>query len=154
MTTTHAYGSIRCHFWSLCLARTLTGSPFTSSRQRGEGAGYDRRADQGRFGSSQGARREAGRAKLAKARRSAVASIKALADQHASNVLLVIREIRRAGATSPHQIADALNARGITTPWWSVICVVGAECAPGELSPVSDAPSRPCSTFPWPPVGS
>jgi DNA invertase Pin-like site-specific DNA recombinase len=54
--------------------------------------------------------------KLAKARKSAVASIKALADQHAANVLPVIREIRRAGATSLHQIADALNARGITTP--------------------------------------
>jgi DNA invertase Pin-like site-specific DNA recombinase len=53
--------------------------------------------------------------KLAKARKSAVARIKALADQHAANVLPVIREIRRAGATSLHQIADALNARGITT---------------------------------------
>jgi hypothetical protein len=31
-------------------------------------------------------------------------------------VLPVIREIRRAGATSLHQVADALNARGITTP--------------------------------------
>lgn len=54
--------------------------------------------------------------KLAKARKSAAASIKALADQHAANVLPVIREIRRAGATSLHQIADALNSRGITTP--------------------------------------
>jgi DNA invertase Pin-like site-specific DNA recombinase len=54
--------------------------------------------------------------KLAKARKSAIASIKALADQRASNVLPVIREIRRAGAASLHQIADALNARGITTP--------------------------------------
>ncbi len=49
-------------------------------------------------------------------RKSAVASIKALADQHAANGLPVIREIRRAGAMSLHQIADALNARGITTP--------------------------------------
>ena len=54
--------------------------------------------------------------KLAKARKSAVASIKALADQHAANVLPVVREIRRAGATSLHQIADALNARGVSTP--------------------------------------
>lgn len=45
-----------------------------------------------------------------------MALIKALADQHAANVLPVIREIRRAGASSLHQIADALNARGITTP--------------------------------------
>jgi DNA invertase Pin-like site-specific DNA recombinase len=54
--------------------------------------------------------------KLAKARKSAVASIKALADQHAANVLPVIRELQRTGAASLHQIADALNARGITTP--------------------------------------
>jgi DNA invertase Pin-like site-specific DNA recombinase len=53
---------------------------------------------------------------LAKARKSAVASIRALADQHAANVLPVIREIRRAGASSLHQISEALNARGITTP--------------------------------------
>jgi DNA invertase Pin-like site-specific DNA recombinase len=52
---------------------------------------------------------------LAKARKSALASIKALADQRAANVLPIIREIRRAGATSLHQIAEALNARGITT---------------------------------------
>jgi hypothetical protein len=38
-----------------------------------------------------------------------------MAHQHAANVLSVIREIRQAGgATSLHQIADALNARGIT----------------------------------------
>jgi len=57
-----------------------------------------------------------GNPKLAKARKSAVASIKALADQHAANVLPVIREMRKAGATSLRQIADGLNARGITTP--------------------------------------
>jgi hypothetical protein len=38
------------------------------------------------------------------------------ADQHAANVLPVIREIQREGATSLRDIADALNARGITTP--------------------------------------
>jgi DNA invertase Pin-like site-specific DNA recombinase len=54
--------------------------------------------------------------KLAEARQAAVASIKTLADRNASNVLPVIREIQRAGATSLHQIADALNARGISTP--------------------------------------
>lgn len=50
--------------------------------------------------------------KLPEARERAVASIKALADQHAANVLPVIREIRKAGAGSLHQIAEALNARG------------------------------------------
>jgi Recombinase len=54
--------------------------------------------------------------KLAEARERAVATNKALADTYAANVLPVIREIRRAGATSLHQIAEALNARGITTP--------------------------------------
>ena len=39
-----------------------------------------------------------------------------LADAYAANVLPVIREIRRASATSLHQVAAALNARGITTP--------------------------------------
>ena len=50
-----------------------------------------------------------GNPKLSKARKNAVATIKALADQHAPNVLPVIREVL-------HQIANALNARGITTP--------------------------------------
>ena len=57
-----------------------------------------------------------GSPELPKARKNAVTTIKALADQHAANVVPIIREIRRAGATSLHQIADALNARGITTP--------------------------------------
>ena len=38
--------------------------------------------------------------RLAEARQSAVASIKTLADRHAANVLPVVREIQRAGATS------------------------------------------------------
>jgi DNA invertase Pin-like site-specific DNA recombinase len=54
--------------------------------------------------------------KLAEARIRAVAINKASADAYAANVLPVIREIRRAGATSLHQIAKALNSRGITTP--------------------------------------
>ena len=58
---------------------------------------------------------ELGNPKLAQARKQAIASVKAIADQRAANVLPVIREIQRAGAASLHQIADALNARGITT---------------------------------------
>jgi hypothetical protein len=46
----------------------------------------------------------------------ATASLKALADRNAANVLPIIREIQRTGAVSLHQIADALNARGISTP--------------------------------------
>jgi DNA invertase Pin-like site-specific DNA recombinase len=52
--------------------------------------------------------------KLAEARKVAVERNVANADQHASNVLPIIREIQRSGA-SLHQIADALNARGIAT---------------------------------------
>jgi DNA invertase Pin-like site-specific DNA recombinase len=54
--------------------------------------------------------------RLAEAREAATASIKALADRPAANVLPIVREIQRAGATSLHQIADALNARGVSTP--------------------------------------
>lgn len=54
--------------------------------------------------------------KLNAARKRAIASIKGAADKHAANVLPVIRDVQRAGAKSLHQIADALNARGITTP--------------------------------------
>jgi DNA invertase Pin-like site-specific DNA recombinase len=52
---------------------------------------------------------------LPEAREIAQERIKANADQHAANVLPVIREAQRAGATSLQAIADVLNARGITT---------------------------------------
>ncbi len=38
------------------------------------------------------------------------------ADKHASNVLPLIREAQKHGATSLRDIADALNARGVSTP--------------------------------------
>jgi DNA invertase Pin-like site-specific DNA recombinase len=53
--------------------------------------------------------------KLAQARKAAVEVIEANADRHAANVLPIIREIKRAGATSLRAIADALNARGVPT---------------------------------------
>jgi DNA invertase Pin-like site-specific DNA recombinase len=53
--------------------------------------------------------------KLAEARQAAVERNMANADQRAANVLPIIREIQRSGA-SLHQIADALNACGISTP--------------------------------------
>lgn len=56
-----------------------------------------------------------GSPKLHVARKSAVASIKAGADKHAANILPVIREAQKAGATTLRQIADALNARGVAT---------------------------------------
>jgi DNA invertase Pin-like site-specific DNA recombinase len=54
--------------------------------------------------------------KLASARKQAVAVLKLTADRHAANVLPVIREVRKAGATTLREIADALNARGVSTP--------------------------------------
>jgi hypothetical protein len=56
-----------------------------------------------------------GSPKLHVARKGAVASIRAAADRHAANILPIIREAQRAGATTLRQIADALNARGVAT---------------------------------------
>jgi DNA invertase Pin-like site-specific DNA recombinase len=56
-----------------------------------------------------------GSPKLHVARESAVASIKAEADRHAANVLPIIREAQKAGATTLRKIAEALNARGVAT---------------------------------------
>jgi DNA invertase Pin-like site-specific DNA recombinase len=46
----------------------------------------------------------------------AVAAVKAEADRAAGNVLPIIAEIRKSGATTLRAIAEALNARGIPTP--------------------------------------
>jgi DNA invertase Pin-like site-specific DNA recombinase len=56
-----------------------------------------------------------GSPKLAQARESAVTAIKASADQHAANVLPIIKEAQKAGATTLRAVAEALNARGIST---------------------------------------
>ena len=56
-----------------------------------------------------------GSPKLSKARESALASIKASADLHAANILPIIREAQKAGATTLRAVAEALNARGIST---------------------------------------
>jgi DNA invertase Pin-like site-specific DNA recombinase len=53
--------------------------------------------------------------KLKQARKAAVAAITARADQHATNVMPIVREIQRAGAKTLRDIAAALNARGIPT---------------------------------------
>jgi DNA invertase Pin-like site-specific DNA recombinase len=54
--------------------------------------------------------------KLHVARKSAQVTIVAEADRHAANVLPIIREAQKAGATTLRAVADALNARGIPTP--------------------------------------
>jgi DNA invertase Pin-like site-specific DNA recombinase len=56
-----------------------------------------------------------GNPKLHAARSSAVSAVKAEADRHAANVLPIIREAQRAGATTLRDIAEALNARGVAT---------------------------------------
>jgi DNA invertase Pin-like site-specific DNA recombinase len=56
-----------------------------------------------------------GNPKLADARENAVEAVRAAADRHAVNVLPIIREARKAGATSLREIADVLNARGVST---------------------------------------
>ena len=56
-----------------------------------------------------------GNPRLHAAHKSAVDAVKSEADRYAANVLPIIREIQRAGATSLRAIADALNARGVPT---------------------------------------
>ena len=50
------------------------------------------------------------------AREAGAAALKANADRHAANVLPIIEEIRKSGATTLRAIAEALNARGVSTP--------------------------------------
>jgi DNA invertase Pin-like site-specific DNA recombinase len=50
------------------------------------------------------------------ARSQAVKALKAEADRAAGNVAPIIADIRRTGATTLRQIADALNSRGVPTP--------------------------------------
>jgi DNA invertase Pin-like site-specific DNA recombinase len=56
-----------------------------------------------------------GSPKLHVARESAAVAVKAQADQHAANVLPIIKEAQRAGANTLRAVAQALNARGIAT---------------------------------------
>src|ERR1700687_2217571 len=53
--------------------------------------------------------------KLHVARRNAVEAVKVEAERFAANVLPIIREAQKAGATTLREIAAALNARGIAT---------------------------------------
>jgi DNA invertase Pin-like site-specific DNA recombinase len=57
-----------------------------------------------------------GNPQIERARGLAMTAIKCEADRAAGNVLPIIEEIRRAGATTLRDIADALNMRGIPTP--------------------------------------
>ena len=57
-----------------------------------------------------------GNPRIEAARGRAIASLQAEADRAANNVLPIIAEIRRSGATTLRAIAEALNARGVPTP--------------------------------------
>src|SRR6478736_4490346 len=56
-----------------------------------------------------------GNPRLRAARKNALKAVTAEADRFAANVLPIIREAQRAGATSLREIAAALNARGVPT---------------------------------------
>ena len=58
-----------------------------------------------------------GSPKLHLARQSAAVAVKAQANQHAANVLPIIKEAQRAGANT-RAVAEAPNARGIATARW------------------------------------
>src|SRR5262245_22343037 len=53
--------------------------------------------------------------KLRQARKLAAAAIQASADGHAASVLPIIRQVQKAGARTLREIAEALNARGVST---------------------------------------
>jgi DNA invertase Pin-like site-specific DNA recombinase len=56
-----------------------------------------------------------GNPKLHVARRNAMEAVSAEADRFAANVLPIIKEAQKAGATTLREIAAALNARGVAT---------------------------------------
>jgi Recombinase len=65
---------------------------------------------------------------------------KANADERAADLLPVIEDIRASGATSLHQIADALNERGFVTPRgkeWHAVQVRNLLARLGNLPPVA-----------------
>ena len=56
-----------------------------------------------------------GNPRLHVARKTAVEAVRAEAERYAANVLPIIREAQKAGASTLRQVAEALNARGIPT---------------------------------------
>ena len=56
-----------------------------------------------------------GNPKLHMARRTALEAVSIEAERFAANVLPIIREAQKAGATTLREIATALNARGVAT---------------------------------------
>ena len=70
-----------------------------------------------------------GNPNIAVAREAGAAVLRANADRHAANVLPIIAEIQKTGATTLRAIADALNKRGVSTPrgrQWEAMSVKNA----------------------------
>jgi DNA invertase Pin-like site-specific DNA recombinase len=70
-----------------------------------------------------------GNPNIATAREAGAAALKANTDRHAANVLPIIAEIQKSGAKTLRAIAEALNARGISTPrgrHWEAMSVKNA----------------------------
>ena len=67
--------------------------------------------------------------KLAQARKVALETIGAAADNHATNVLPIIRKISKAGATTLREVADALKCvSGADVAWRAALCDHGEQC--------------------------
>jgi len=97
------------------LALTLIRSSCTYSLPWPEGTRDDLRADQGGTGGCEGSWCHSRRTEASASPKSRTRVIRATADRHASNVLPIIQEVQKTGATTLREIADALNARGIAT---------------------------------------
>jgi DNA invertase Pin-like site-specific DNA recombinase len=69
-----------------------------------------------RLAGREGDGEEAGQPRLAQAAKLRVEAVKAAADQFAANVLPVIHEIQKSGATSANAIGGKLNERGVRLP--------------------------------------
>jgi DNA invertase Pin-like site-specific DNA recombinase len=70
-----------------------------------------------------------GNPNLSAAREAGAAVLRANADRRAANVLPIIAEIQKTGATTLRAIADALNKRGVSTPrgrQWEAMSVKNA----------------------------
>jgi hypothetical protein len=59
------------------------------------------------------------------------------AERFAANIMPIVEAVRNSGARSLASIADALNARGIRRPWWTMARVDSAEpvCSRGHAKP-------------------
>jgi len=96
--TVHILAAVAEHEREMISARTKAA--LTAAKARGTRLGWSMPTRQ---------------AEQAKASQRGATAARQRADQHAANILPVIRQIKAGGARTLRQIADALNARGIRT---------------------------------------